>query len=187
MSENDKALMEQFAEVLILLHRYRHHEQRDRGPFSDASRGQGRVLALLNMQPEMSQKNLAYLLGIRNQSLSELLTKLEKAGYITRKKSESDRRVMNISLTEEGKKVAEETANQKGFDDVFDCLTEEEQQNLSTYLDRLSDELYNRLGTEDGVRGIWGRERGDFFAAALEHFRSKGTPFSEGSTNRQEH
>ena len=47
-------------------------------PYGDSRRGQGRVLAILKMQPEISQKELLYLLDMRPQSLGELLSKLEK-------------------------------------------------------------------------------------------------------------
>jgi len=83
MSENN-ILMEQFSRAAMLLHRYTHHSRRTQGPFEDPHRGQGRILALLKVKPEISQRELSYLLDIRNQSLSELLTKLEKAGYISR-------------------------------------------------------------------------------------------------------
>ena len=46
-----------------------------------AYRGQGRVLKLLRLKPEMSQREMAEILGIRPQSLGETLSKLEAAGY----------------------------------------------------------------------------------------------------------
>jgi len=142
MNENNNTLMEQFNKVGMLLLRYQHHVGTDQGPFANPHRGQGRILAILKMQPEISQKDLSYLLDMRNQSLSELLTKLEKAGFITRTQSEIDRRVMNIKLTEEGKAAADQAEQQKeDTDQIFEVLSEDERKNLSDYLSRFIAEL----------------------------------------------
>lgn len=44
---------------------------------------------------------------IPKQSITSMLDKLEKKGYIIRTHSEKDRRKVNISLTDSGKKIAE--------------------------------------------------------------------------------
>lgn len=125
----------------------RHHLQKhaEHGPMADATRGQGRVLAMLKIQPEISTKDLSYLLGIRQQSLNELLNKLERSGYVTRTPSEADKRVMVIHLTEKGKK---EQPAETDIGDVFSCLNEEEQRTFSEYLQRVIAELEARFGDE---------------------------------------
>jgi DNA-binding MarR family transcriptional regulator len=132
----DAGFFEQLARIQWLMHRYRLQKHRMFGPMGDPHRGQGRVLSLLKLQPEISQKDLGYLLDMRPQSLGELLTKLERAGYITRTPSEADRRVLNIQLTEEGRKAADAKAEPDN-DSIFDCLSPEEQANLGDYLDRI--------------------------------------------------
>lgn len=174
--ENNTDLMEQFSRATILLHRYQHHSRKEQGPFADPHRGQGRILALLKMQPEISQKDLSYLLDMRNQSLSELLTKLEKAGFITRTQSETDRRVMDIRLTKEG----EEAANQaeEGKQDsgqIFDCLDEVERKNLSEYLARIITELEKQMGGKIDFPDAWG-PRGTM-PEMIQHLRESGYPF----------
>lgn len=146
MNENVK-LMEKFFRVGILLHR--NHHPRDHEAFGDSCRGQGRVLSLLQSQPEISQKKLSTLLDIRSQSLGELLMKLERNGYIVRTPSEDDRRVMNIQLTPEGAAAAIRS-EEKQADSLkpFDCLHAEEKARLNDYLDRLVSELETGLGEE---------------------------------------
>ena len=102
MTEYNLDLLAKLSRIGELLHRYSHRNHRMHGPAGDPHRGQGRVMALLKMRPEISQKELAYLLDIRPQSLGELLAKLERNGYIERSASEEDRRGMNIRLTEAG-------------------------------------------------------------------------------------
>jgi len=130
--------MEQFTRIAWLLHRYNLHNRIAHGPMSDTHRGQGRILKLLKLQPEISQKELGYLLDMRPQSLGELLFKLEKNSYITRTPSEKDRRIMIIKLTIEGEKLANEEPD---IDTPFSCLNEEEQNILSSYLTRIVESM----------------------------------------------
>ncbi|MBM7868319.1 MarR family transcriptional regulator [Heliobacterium gestii] len=128
------------------------HHQRGASHLQDPYRGQGRILALLKMEPEMSQKKLSYLLGIRPQSMGELLAKLEQNGYITRTPSAEDRRAMDIKLTSEGAKaiasIEQNRAQELAADEMFQCLNKEEQQILAGYLDRLIASAKETLGGE---------------------------------------
>ena len=87
-------IYEKLSTLQWLMKRRQMFSQAEAGPFADATRGQGRVLAMLKIQPEIATKDLSYLLGIRQQSLNELLNKLEKSGYVERRPSEADKRVM---------------------------------------------------------------------------------------------
>jgi DNA-binding MarR family transcriptional regulator len=149
MIEINFDLIEQFTRIEWLFHRYHQQNHTQHGPMGDPRRGQGRVLAILKMKPEISQKELSYLLDMRPQSLGELLSKLEKNGYIKRTPSETDRRVMNIELTQEG---TEATEQEFSFDKLFECLEEEEQKNLSNYLSRIIQVLESELGEEQQER-----------------------------------
>lgn len=118
---------------LLRKHAFHHGGAR---PFANTARGQGRILAMLKIQPEIATKDLAYLLGIRQQSLNEQLKKLEKGGYIERKPSEEDRRVMIVHLTEKGKAVEQEEPESR-YRKMFECLTKEELEQFGEYLDRI--------------------------------------------------
>lgn len=146
MDNNYQDLYEKLSRLQWLMHRHHLHNYTTCGPFANPSRGQGRVLALLKMQPEISTKDLAYLMGIRHQSLNELLNKLEKAEYITRTPSEADRRVSLVKLTDKGKSQQQE---QQDVSDIFDCLKQEEQIALADYLDRIIAALTTQLGIDD--------------------------------------
>ncbi len=114
--------------------------------FAGPARGQARVLAMLKIQPEMTAKDLSYLLGIRQQSLNELLKKLENGGYIKRKPSEKDRRIMLIYLTEKGKEFQQP---QDEFPDLFESFTQEELIQFEAYLDRLIEILQSRQAGDE--------------------------------------
>jgi DNA-binding MarR family transcriptional regulator len=140
MNDLKTAVFEQFQHLQMLMHRASFHGFMTGRKTRDPHRGQGRVLVILKMKPEISQRELTYLLGTSKQSLAETLAKLEKSGFITRETSGNDKRVMIIRLTDEGKNAAEsiDIENETGVTDkIFDCLSDDELTALSAYLDRI--------------------------------------------------
>ena len=160
MNENETSLQEQLMRIGRLLRRYIGKRSYFRNPEANPYQGQGRVLRLLQMKPEISQKELSYLLDMRPQSLGELLMKLERSGYITRTTSEDDKRVMNICLTEEGRDAADHVEEQAGSTELFDFLSEEDRSVLSDILDRIASELEKQIGEDhDDNKHNRGHER----------------------------
>ena len=149
MSDIKTTIAEQLQQLQMLMHRASFQSfmgDRMQNPY----RGQGRVLAILKMKPEISQKELGFLLNMSKQALAELLAKLEKSGYITREPSEEDKRVMTIKLTESGLNAAgdvgegaPETAK------IFDCLNDEELAAFSGYLARIIERYEDLFPGED--------------------------------------
>jgi DNA-binding MarR family transcriptional regulator len=145
-TNSNTTLQEKLIRLQWLLHRRHIKTHAASGPMADTSRGQGRILAFLRIKDGISTKDLSYLLGIRVSSLNELLTKLEKTGYITRGPSETDKRIMLIYLTEKGK---EEKESNPEMSDLFDSFTEEEQAAFGGYLDRVITALEAELEIDD--------------------------------------
>lgn len=85
----------------------------------------------------MSQKDLQDHLDIKPASVSELISKLESKGLVERSRNESDRRVVMLSLTEDGKKQEKTREKIVSSDELFSCLNEEEQEQLIFLLDKL--------------------------------------------------
>jgi DNA-binding MarR family transcriptional regulator len=108
-------------------------------------RGQGRVLTLLKNRPETSQRELSYLLDMRQQSLSELLVKLEDKGYVTRSKSEEDGRVTVVRLTEEGARAVPDVNDMGGEADTFSSLSQEDLAKFEEVVDALTTSLKEKL------------------------------------------
>lgn len=105
--------------------------------------GQARALVMVNGHEGISQKDLAFGLGIRPQSLSEMLVKLEEDGMVERRKSEEDARVTNVYLTDAGRERAQgiETSRKERADAAFAALTDEEKEQLNYLLGKIDDEL----------------------------------------------
>jgi DNA-binding MarR family transcriptional regulator len=152
MSEIKATVSGQLQQLQMLMHRASYHGFMDGGRMRSPHRGQGRVLSILRLKPEISQKELTYLLGMSKQSLAELLAKLEKSGYITREPSEEDKRVVTVKLTEEGKGAAEPAdadGEAAGADKTLDCLSDEELALFSGYLSRIIKRYEEQFPGED--------------------------------------
>lgn len=147
MNETNTKLYEKLGRLLRLLHKQHLRAYAERGPMADPTRGQGRIITILKMQDGISTKDMSYLLDIRISSLNELLSKMEKAGYIKRESSEADKRVMLVKLTEKGKS---EQQQEWTPGEIFDCLSEDEQKDFGEYLDRVIASIETNLGEEMG-------------------------------------
>ena len=159
---NEQELTELFTHFEALMRRDMMERFRSRSPFMNPHRGQGRIMSILKMEPEISQKELSYLLDMSKQGLAELLTKLETAEYITRSPSPEDGRMMIVKLTEKGRTAAEEMDfSDEDASSPFKCLSDEEQKTLGEYLQRMTDELESRNEGGNG-RGRRGYGHGDF-------------------------
>lgn len=123
MEKSMDMLSERLFRMEMLLHRYYHHNSR--GKTENPHKGQGRVLKLLYKCGQISQRELPYLLDMRQQSVSELLLKLEKKGLIERSVPGGEKRETTVQLTEEGRaasEAAEAERSAAGAEDLFSCL-----------------------------------------------------------------
>lgn len=101
--------------------------------------GQLRVLEALESEDKLTQSELRGKLDIRAASLSELLAKLEDKGLIVRERNESDKRSIDVYLTDLGADCISEAKEQrkKMAEKMLGALSEEEKQQLSDLLCKL--------------------------------------------------
>lgn len=135
--EFDNQIANNFFKLNGLLHQYIH----DNVSVVDhvmthMNYGQGKILAILVKQSPITQKELVEQLPMKPQSASELLQKLEKKALITREKSETDKRVSIVTLTEKGRLTA--TTERRDFVlPTSDVLTDEELIQFDQILNKL--------------------------------------------------
>ena len=88
----------------------------------------------------MTQRDLQEASCITSASLSEVVTKLETEGLLSRERSETDRRQLTLTLTDEGRRRARNfIESRREFERLaFDCLTPEERDHLLETLDRVT-------------------------------------------------
>lgn len=139
----ENQMNEQFMKLQHDLRRY-YHRQMAKNQGYGPHRGQGRVLTLLKMNPEISQKDLTFVLGMRPQSVGELLQKLEDKDLITRDASEQDRRVMIIRLTNLGMEEAEKISETTDVgEELFADFSDDEKIEWARLVEKLSETLKN--------------------------------------------
>lgn len=146
-------ISEQLMKMQHELRRY-HHRQMAKNQALGPHRGQGRVLALLKMTPEISQKDLTFVLGMRPQSVGELLQKMEDKEWITRETSEDDRRVMIVRLTEAGQEAANKMEEKPALDEeLFAPFSEEEKAEFARLINKLLEELTTKMEEDPETSG----------------------------------
>lgn len=144
MNNEKKKVFENLVSLRGLLHQYRLKAVKS-GRLDGMMRGQGRILALLNIEPNIATSDLAYILGIRQQSLNEQIKRLEEQGLIKRQPSSEDKRVIIVSITEKGKKI---DLQQAPLDDVLTEFSPQELIAFNEYLSKLIDSLASKIGEE---------------------------------------
>lgn len=94
---------------------------------------------ILTERGECSQSDLLEILNIRAASLSELAAKLEEKGFILRERDSVDKRKVIIRLTDEGREWFEkrERETREQEKDMFDCLGEDEKDELLRLVNKL--------------------------------------------------
>lgn len=175
-SAMNDVLFEKLMRLEWLLKR-KHMLEASRGRFKfDHARGQGRVLAALNLKDGISTRDLSYVLGIAVPSLNEMLAKLDKAGLIERKPSSEDKRIMLSFITDKGREVSSAKEKEREGIDIFAVLSKEEQGNFELYLDKVNAELETYL--EDKYKDFNEKMKN----AEKERMRlaSEGAPFDFG-------
>lgn len=138
---------ERLSYLAVLQFQDRRRGGRRAEPWRDPRHGQGRALALLKLKPEMTQRELTYLMGMSRQSIAELLRKLEGQGLVERRPSEEDRRTVLVSLTEAGRAIdQDQDSAASSRPGLLDCLSDEEAATLAEFLGRIIDVLEERVG-----------------------------------------
>lgn len=142
MDDHNQDLIKQLFQFNSLMQHYYGNHIRSLGPFDNPQRGQALVLTILRTKPELTQKELRTILDVRNQSLGELLSKLERHEFIVRYPSEHDRRLLNIKLTEKGKEVADQLQHKiDSISAIFNCFNQEEKETFQQLMKTLIIEM----------------------------------------------
>lgn len=102
--------------------------------------GQGKILLALSDNDNMSQKALAERVNMTPQSMAEFVRKLEKRGLVSRKKSSTDKRMIIVSLTEEGRLETEKRT--QVIPKYLRVLNDEELNQFNKILDKINQQMY---------------------------------------------
>ena len=101
------------------------------------------VMSHLAVCGALSQLELVNLTRLKAPTVSVLLRRMEKEGYVTRTPSEKDRRVMLVTLTEQGRAFDRERLARISLNDTaaMQGFTKEEEAQLLEFLTRMRENL----------------------------------------------
>ncbi len=153
------------------------------GPLGDTTRGRGRVLALLKQKDGVSTKEMATVMGIRVSSLNEVLSKMEKDGFVERSASPDDRRVMLVWLTDKGKAI--ELPDQHMPQIIFGTLNQGAQNQLCMYFEQMISSLQGELEEEGEAIKEAREQRSEFFESAKQGQASQQQAQSQPAAQTQ--
>lgn len=104
---------------------------------------QHHILMELSRNQFASQKEIADRMNVSSATIAVSLKKLEKGGYIRKEVDDSDNRLNQITLTEKGRNVVEESRRIFKSTDlkVFDGFDQTELEDLSRLLAKLNHNL----------------------------------------------
>jgi DNA-binding MarR family transcriptional regulator len=115
------------------------------------------LLHPLSIAPDgvLRTRDLGRSIGWERSRLSHQVSRMEKRGLVTREECESDARGSMIRLTEAGRAAIEAAAPDhveavRGF--VFDVLSREEQDTLTSLLDRVLEGLSDKRCRQDAAK-----------------------------------
>ena len=125
---------------------------------------QRRILIVLDeIGVSVTQRELTERLGIQPGSASEVIAKLEAAGYIRRTPNQTDRRTSDIELTDTGRARAAEAKEQRlrRHEQMFSCLSEAEKRQLLTLLEKVNTDWKARYQMAEEHHRHGGKHSGD--------------------------
>ncbi len=110
------------------------------GEYSDLTANDMHVIEAIGMDEPRNMSSVARALEVTTGTLTIAVNSLVRKGYVNRVRSEEDRRVVLVSLSEKGKRAY---LHHQGFHErmigaVLEELTEEEQQILGKALTKLN-------------------------------------------------
>ena len=124
-------------------------------------RSQHQLLMFVADHPEVSQKELARLLGVSTATIAVSLKKLEQGGYIERKVDVRDNRYNQICITPKGMAAAEKSVTifEKLERSMFQGFSREDFERMGELLDRIYRNLEDyESGWERNFRGQEGED-----------------------------
>lgn len=109
------------------------------GEFGDISNNDMHIVEAIGVEEPKNMSSIAKRLSVTMGTLTTSMNSLVKKGYVNRERSEEDRRVVYISLTEKGKRAYEQHAgfHHEMIEAVVDGMADQEKEVLIQSLERL--------------------------------------------------
>ena len=106
-------------------------------------RGQPFVLRILWAEEGLTQTELARRLHRTPATITNMLQRMQKAGFLERRPDSKDQRISRVYLTEAGREIQAQVERiwQENQERTLDGFSDQELENLHNYLERIHDNL----------------------------------------------
>jgi MarR family transcriptional regulator, organic hydroperoxide resistance regulator len=118
-----------------------------RPPATGLSTAQYQLLAPLSAEPAQTIRALAEAAGVAAPTATRMLDGLERDGYVTRAPAETDRRRVEVDLTQDGRRALEATREviEAARRRISDSLSAEDRAQAARLLHRLAEVVEEQL------------------------------------------
>jgi len=151
-------------------------------------RGQPPLMFALGVQEGLTHSDLAEKMEVTPAAVSNMVKRLEHAGFVLRRRDAEDERVSRVYLTDAGRAIHSEMAAiaRHVSDATFAGFTEEERTLLREFLNRIQDNLQRAVtpGQPHSGPGMPGEGSGSGHRARRQDDRSFGRRQLRGSSGR---
>lgn len=139
MLVDDEHLSDAFRKLVITFHQMKHNPGTPKASYQ----GRWRILTNLQKQGDVSQRELAELVMMKPGSLTEALEHLEDEGLVVRKRDSQDRRIVRVSITDQGRRAQRKMNDHaRRFEsNLFACLNDTDRLQLMQILNKLTNQL----------------------------------------------
>src|SRR5215469_12567859 len=112
------------------------------------------ILRILNSTPAITQQTLATTLGMVPSRLVVLVDEMESQGLIERRENTDDRRRYALHITEKGRSTLDKIGriSREHSQALLAAISEDEQRQLATLLQRIADQQGLTRGVHPGYR-----------------------------------
>ncbi|MDR2669741.1 MAG: MarR family transcriptional regulator, partial [Desulfovibrio sp.] len=150
---------------------------------------QAHVLSILKERSPINQYELMEMLNVRSASLSEVLGKLERNGFIQRKRDEQDKRSVVVTVTEQGDAAVTEyqKGRSKSADALFASLTADERRQLADTMNKIINSLEQDLSGSEVYHDHHGHEHRYAHGHGYHHEHSHGHEHRHSHKHEHEH
>jgi DNA-binding MarR family transcriptional regulator len=110
------------------------------------NRSQGSVLTIVHtLGNEATLAEISQMLFRKTNTVSEILSRMEKQGLVKRVKDLKERNRVRILLTEKGIKASHQASKRENIKRIMSCLTKEERHQLRLCCQKLYDKALEEL------------------------------------------
>ena len=114
--------------------------------FNVTSRQAGVLMVVQANTEKLTPAEISRQLFREPHTISAVLKRMEKQGWLTRKKDLKKKNLIRVSLTDEGRELYLKTSNRKATHKIFSCLSGEEAKQLNSCLDKLKRRGMREIG-----------------------------------------